>query len=77
MGLLDYEADIIIMSKADSNRNRNKTSTSDLIADSFKSHKHKSNLVKYLYFAIPRKLENPYLIYKKMQEYILSKLMVM
>lgn len=57
-GLLDYEADIIIMSKAGIvTEIEIKTSRSDLIADSFKSHKHKSNLVKYLYFAIPRKLE--------------------
>lgn len=58
-GLLNHEADLLIMSRANIlTEIEIKTSKQDLIADTYKQHKHKSKIIKYLYFAIPRKLEN-------------------
>ena len=57
-GLLCHEADILVMSKLGYlTEIEIKVSKSDLIADTLKKHQHKSKLIKYLYFAIPEKLE--------------------
>lgn len=57
-GLLYHEADLLIMSKLGVlTEIEIKVSRLDLIADSFKRQKHRSKIIKYLYFAIPRKLE--------------------
>ena len=56
-GLLDHEADLIMMSKAGYlSEIEIKISAGDLKADVLKRHGHRSNLVKNLYFAIPEKL---------------------
>lgn len=57
-GLLNHEADLLILSKSNYlTEIEIKISKSDLIADLKKSHHHKSNIIKYLYFAIPEKLK--------------------
>ena len=57
-GLLKHEADLLILSKNNYlTEVEIKISKSDLIADLKKKHQHKSNIIKYLYFAIPEKLK--------------------
>lgn len=74
-GLLDYEADLLVMSKNGCiTEVEIKVSKQDLIRDAEKRHSHNSNLVKYLYFAIPDKLL-PFIDYipKKAGILVLSK----
>lgn len=57
-GLLPYEADMLIMPRSGVLYEIEiKVSKGDLIADKKKNHTHNSNLVRELYFAIPKKLE--------------------
>lgn len=57
MGL--HECDVLILSKAGYlTEVEIKRSRADLKKDEKKKHSHKSNKIKQLYFAIPRKLEN-------------------
>jgi len=74
-GLLDYEADLLVLNKSGYiTEIEIKVSKQDLIRDAEKRHSHNSNLVKYLYFAIPDKLL-PYIDYipKKAGILVLSK----
>lgn len=58
-GLNLHECDLLVLSKSGyATEIEIKISKSDLKADSHKFHQHKSNRIKYLYFAIPEKLEN-------------------
>jgi hypothetical protein len=57
-GLLYHEADILIMTKSGCVYEIEiKVSKSDLIAENKKRHKHQSNIIKSIYFAIPEKLK--------------------
>lgn len=56
---LNHECDIFILTPSGyAYEVEIKTSKSDLIADLKKPHLHNSTLIKKLYFAIPKKLEN-------------------
>ena len=55
--LLDYEADIVSLTKAGyATEIEIKVSKSDLLADLKKKHQHNSDLFKYLYYAVPQDL---------------------
>ena len=57
-GLMNHECDLLILSKSGyATEVEIKISKSDLVADKKKQHKHESTMVKYLYFAIPSKME--------------------
>lgn len=57
-GMLNYECDIVVLLKSDYCAEVEiKVSRSDLIRDREKRHQHQSRLMRYLYFAIPKKLE--------------------
>lgn len=57
-GLNIHECDLLIVSSSNyATEIEIKVSKSDLKKDAEKKHRHKSNLIKYLYFAIPEKLE--------------------
>jgi len=56
-GMFIHECDLLVLTPAGyAYEVEIKTSKSDLIADKQKSHGHKSNLIKFLYFAIPSNL---------------------
>lgn len=57
-GLVNHECDLLVLSKSNyATEVEIKISRSDLIADKSKKHKHEDNMIKYLYFAIPAKME--------------------
>lgn len=57
---LNHECDILIVDKNNFlTEIEIKVSRGDLVADGKKWHKHKSDHIKYLYFAIPEKLDRP------------------
>jgi len=56
---LSYEADVISLTPSGyATEIEIKVSKSDLLRDKRKRHNHKSKLFKYLYFAVPEKLQN-------------------
>lgn len=58
-GLDIHECDLLIVSKSNyATEIEIKITKSDLKADAKKIHGHRSNKIKYLYFAIPEKLES-------------------
>lgn len=62
-GLGLHECDLLICSKSGyCTEVEIKVSRADLIKDKEKSHGHKSNKIKYLYFAIPEALDKPEII---------------
>lgn len=62
-GLGLHECDLLICSKSGyCTEVEIKISRADLIKDKEKSHGHKSNKIKYLYFAIPEALDKPEII---------------
>jgi len=62
-GLGIHECDLLICSKSGyCTEVEIKISKSDLIKDKEKTHGHKNEKIKYLYFAIPEKLETPDII---------------
>jgi len=62
-GLNLHECDLLVCSKSGyCTEVEIKISKADLIKDKEKSHGHKSNKIKYLYFAIPETLDKPEII---------------
>ena len=58
-GLGIHEVDLLVVSQAGyCTEVEIKTSVSDLKADLKKEHGHRSNLIKYFYFAVPEKLKD-------------------
>lgn len=57
-GLLDYECDLMVLLQSGyAAEIEIKITRSDLRRDQEKKHKHNSNLMRYLYFAVPEKLK--------------------